>query len=48
LKKLKDLGDIDWRKIDWQSELKNNVNSIDKLDDKAGWLDDMQEIRLQN
>ena len=29
--KLKELEGIDWRKIDWQSELQNNINSIDKL-----------------
>ena len=31
MNKFKDLKSIDWRKIDWRSELKNNVNSIDKL-----------------
>ena len=28
---LSDLKSIEWSKIDWQSELQNNVNSIDKL-----------------
>lgn len=30
---LQDLKDIDWQAVDWQRELKNNVNSIDSLKD---------------
>ncbi len=28
---LKELKEIDWRNVDWQSELKQNINSIDGL-----------------
>lgn len=31
MNKLEELKNIDWEKVDWQSELKNNINSVDKL-----------------
>lgn len=31
MNKFKELKNIDWRKIDWRSELQQNVNSIDQL-----------------
>ncbi|MCG8429457.1 MAG: KamA family radical SAM protein [Chromatiales bacterium] len=31
MSKLKELKNIDWTEIDWQKELKNNINSIDSL-----------------
>jgi KamA family protein len=31
MNKLNELKNIDWTKIDWQKELKNNINSIDSL-----------------
>ena len=43
MSKLKELGDIDWRKIDWQSELGNNVNSIDELKKYIDLSDDEEK-----
>lgn len=41
---LKELRAIDWRKIDWQSELQKNVNSIDKLKNYIDLTEDEEKV----
>ena len=43
--KFDELKEINWRTIDWQSELKNNVNSVDKLKEYID-LTDVEEQML--
>ena len=43
MSKLNDLKNIDWRKIDWQRELKNNVNSIEKLKEYIDITEDREK-----
>lgn len=41
---LTDLKNIDWQAIDWQRELKNNVNSIDSLKNYIELTDDQEKV----
>lgn len=41
---LTDLKDIDWQAVDWQRELKNNVNSIDSLKNYVELTDDQEKV----
>lgn len=44
MRKLKDLKKINWRKTDWQSELKHNIKSIDKLKDYIDLTEDEEKV----
>ncbi len=41
---LRELNSIDWREINWQSELQQNVNSIDKLKNYVDLADDQEKV----
>ena len=41
---LTDLKDIDWQAVDWQRELKNNVNSIDSLKNYVELTDEQEKV----
>ncbi|MEN8251223.1 MAG: KamA family radical SAM protein [Bacteroidota bacterium] len=41
---LTDLKEIDWQTIDWQKELKNNVNSIDSLKNYIELTDNQEKV----
>jgi len=47
LNKLKKLKETDWRNVDWQSELKQNINSIDGLQSYIGLSSNEQGVLEQ-
>ena len=47
MSKLNALKEIDWRNVDWQSELKQNINSIDGLQSYIGLSSNEQRILEQ-
>ena len=47
MNKLEELKAIDWRNIDWQAELKQNINSIDGLQSYIDLSPDEQKILRQ-
>ena len=44
MRKLKELSGIDWREINWQSELQQNINSIDKLKNYIELTEDQEKV----
>lgn len=47
MNKLKKLKETDWRNVDWQSELKQNINSIDGLQSYIGLSSNEQGVLEQ-